>query len=39
MLLVSNLKPNPRDLIAGFIRYRLEKQEGYIWKNRSITAE
>lgn len=35
MLSVSNLKPNPRDLIANFIRYRLENQVGYVWKNRS----
>jgi pimeloyl-ACP methyl ester carboxylesterase len=39
MLSVSNLKPNPRDLIADFIRYRLENQEGYVWRNRGGPAE
>jgi pimeloyl-ACP methyl ester carboxylesterase len=39
MLSVSNLKPNPRDLIANFIRYRLENQGGYVWRNRSGTTE
>ena len=39
MLSVSNLKPSPRDLIADFIRYRLEKQDRYVWKNRGRTAE
>lgn len=39
ILTVSNLKPNPSDLIADFIRNRLENQEGFVWKNRSRTAE
>jgi len=39
MLSVSNLKPNPRDLIADFIRYRLENQDHYVWKNRPVIAE
>ncbi|MBT4694635.1 MAG: hypothetical protein HOB73_14960 [Planctomycetaceae bacterium] len=39
ILSVSNLKPNPRDLIADFIRYRLENQDRFGWKNRSGTAE
>ena len=39
ILTVSNLKPNPSDLIADFIRNRLENQERFAWKNRSRTAE
>ena len=39
ILTVSNLKPNPSDLIANFIRNRLENQDRFVWKNRSRTAE
>ena len=39
ILTVSNLKPNPSDLIADFIRNRLENQDRFVWKNRSRTAE
>lgn len=39
ILSVSNLRPNPRDLIANFIRARLENQDGYMWKNRNRAAE
>ncbi len=39
MLSVSNLKPNPRDLIADFIRYRLENQDRYAWKHRKRIDE
>jgi|TARA_B110000467_G_scaffold134991_1_gene131630 pimeloyl-ACP methyl ester carboxylesterase len=35
MLSVSNLKPSPRNLIADFIRYRLENQAGYVWTDRT----
>ena len=34
MLTLPNLKMNPTELIANFIFYRLENQEGYVWMNR-----